>query len=167
MLSFIQIIAIIFSLFALSRVFLRAKDKKLSFFELLFWIGIWVSLIIVSTFPFLTSFFAKILGISRGTDLILYGSVGILFYLVFRLYIKLEETEREITKLVRENALEKNLHIGIWVPSSGEKQFSRKDVTFVFPSGNKTINMEVNGGSGMEDHNGIFREYEISLAIDL
>jgi len=107
MISIIQILALVFSLFALSRVILRAKDKKITSGELIFWLSIWITLIIVVILPSIISKLALILGISRGTDVIIYGSVGVLFYLIFRLYVKLEETEREITTLVRENALEK------------------------------------------------------------
>ena len=107
MVSVIQIMASIFSLFALSRVILRAKDKKITNNELIFWLGIWISFIVIVLFPDIMSYIAIKLGISRGTDVILYGSVGVLFYLIFRLYVKIEETEREITTLVREKALEK------------------------------------------------------------
>lgn len=107
MISVIQLIASVFSLFALSRVILRAKDKKITNAELVFWLGIWSTFIVVVLFPSITSSIAMFLGISRGTDVILYGSVGVLFYLIFRLYVKVEETEREITAIVRQKALEK------------------------------------------------------------
>ena len=101
----IQIIAIIFALFALSRVILRAKDKKLTTKEFIFWLFIWIALIIIAFFPEVSIFFADMFGLRRGMDLLIFASIGILFYLVFRLYIKLEEQEREITKVVREIAI--------------------------------------------------------------
>jgi small membrane protein len=103
--SVIQFLALLFSLFALSRVILRAKDKKITSGELVFWLGIWIILIVVIIFPEISSFFATFLGIGRGTDAILYASIGILFYIVFRLYVKLEETQKELTKIVRERAI--------------------------------------------------------------
>lgn len=61
--------------------------------------------------PGLTSYVARRLGIGRGTDVVLYLSIALLFYLIFRLSIALEEIRREITELVRKIALkdEKNL----------------------------------------------------------
>ncbi len=56
--------------------------------------------------PGLTSYMARRLGIGRGTDVVLYLSIALLFYLIFRLSISLEETRREITDLVRKIALE-------------------------------------------------------------
>lgn len=102
--NIIQILALIFSLFALSRAFLRTRDKKLSLGELLFWVIVWFMMLLVVFFPDTTTFVANIVGIGRGIDVIIYTSIAILFYMVFRLYVKIEEREQEITLLVREIA---------------------------------------------------------------
>jgi len=103
----IQIIAIIFSLFALSRVFLRYKDKKLTINQFVFWCIIWVGLITLTLFPNLTAPVSDILGFGRGLDLLVYLSVALLFYITFRMYVKVDEQEQRITKLVRELAKKK------------------------------------------------------------
>ena len=103
----IQIVIIIFALFALSRVFLRFKDNKLTRNEFIFWIVIWVAVIIVSIIPSITGVLSQKLGIGRGIDLLIYLSIIVLFYLMFRLYVKLESVEKEITALVRRVALDK------------------------------------------------------------
>ncbi|MEM3373704.1 MAG: DUF2304 family protein [Candidatus Woesearchaeota archaeon] len=105
--TIIQIIAILFFSFAASRAILRAKDKKITLLELFFWLGIWIGLIFVVFFPNILTKVASFIGIGRGVDVLVYSSIVILFYLLFRLYVKLEEVEMEITKLVRENALRK------------------------------------------------------------
>jgi small membrane protein len=105
MITLIQIMAVGFVTFAMSRAILRAKDKKISTIELFFWLAIWGGLIIVVFFPGITSVIADIVGIGRGIDVIVYTSIGLLFYLIFRLYVKLEEVEREITLVIRDNAL--------------------------------------------------------------
>jgi hypothetical protein len=107
MITPIQIIAFIFVTFAASRAVLRAKDKKITLIELFFWLGIWGGLIVVVFFPDLTSYVAELVGIGRGIDVIIYTSIGLLFYMIFRLYVKLEEKDREITQLVRELSLMK------------------------------------------------------------
>lgn len=101
----LQVIALIFSLFALSRVFLRFKEKKLSSFAFLFWNFIWMIGLVVIFFPEVSSKAAKMLGIGRGVDVILYSSIIALFYLIFRLYIKIEDTQRQITEIIRKIAL--------------------------------------------------------------
>ncbi len=107
MISLIQLFAFAFVTFAASRAVLRAKDKKITVFELFFWLCIWGGLIIVVFFPELTSYLADVVGIGRGIDVIIYTSIGLLFYMIFRLYVKFEENEREITQLVREIAIMK------------------------------------------------------------
>jgi len=107
MITIIQILAVVFVSFVGSRAILRAKDKKISIGELFFWLAIWSGLIFVVFFPNMVSYFARLLGIGRGVDIIVYMSISLLFYMLFRLYVKLEELEREITKLVREHALNK------------------------------------------------------------
>ncbi|MEM2138968.1 MAG: DUF2304 family protein [Candidatus Woesearchaeota archaeon] len=105
--TIIQILAVIFFSFAASRAILRAKDKKITIIELFFWLSIWFGLIFIVFFPDYLSKIANFLGIGRGTDVLVYSSIVILFYLLFRLYVKLDELESEITKLVREIALKK------------------------------------------------------------
>lgn len=105
--TIIQIAAILFSLFALSRVVLRARDKKLSLGEILFWIMVWLMLLLVVFFPGLTTTIAKLVGIGRGIDVVVYSSIGVLFYLIFRLYILIEELDQQLTIVVREIAFMK------------------------------------------------------------
>ncbi|MBU1975635.1 MAG: DUF2304 family protein [Nanoarchaeota archaeon] len=103
----IQIIALIFGLFALSRVFLRLKDGNLSRREFVFWTVIWVALLVFAFIPDITTSIAMKLGIERGMNLIASIGIILLFYLMFRLYIKVEGINQEITKIVRELAIEK------------------------------------------------------------
>mgnify|MGYP001203859899 CR=1 FL=1 len=102
----IQIIIVLFALFALSRAFLRFKDNKLTKIEFVFWGLVWVVAIVLSFIPGILGFFSKILGIGRGTDLLIYLSIILLFYLIFRLYVKMESIRKDITLLVRKFAIE-------------------------------------------------------------
>ncbi|MBN2368571.1 DUF2304 family protein [Candidatus Woesearchaeota archaeon] len=101
MITFMQLLALAFMSFVSSRAVLRAKDKKISIGELFFWLGVWSALIFVVFFPDFTTRMANLVGIGRGIDIIFYTSIAILFYMIFRLYVKLEDTERELTKVVR------------------------------------------------------------------
>ncbi len=101
----IQIIVIIFAVFAWSRAVLRFKDGKITLGELVLWSVIWTAVLVVAIIPGLTSSVAGLVGIKRGIDVAVYFSIIILFYLIFRLYVKAETQQHEITKLVRELAL--------------------------------------------------------------
>ena len=102
----IQIIIIIFATFAWSRVVLRYKDEKITVKELIVWSFVLAAAIFLVVWPQTSFVFAKLFGIARGADVIIYLSIPILFYLIFRLYIKIETIEQEITKIVREIAIE-------------------------------------------------------------
>ena len=105
--TIIQGFAIIFAVFALSRVILRFKERAVSFRELIFWSVLWLAMILIAFLPGISGFIANIFGIGRGVDVLVYVSIIVLFYVLFRLYVKLDSMEQEITKLVRIVSLEK------------------------------------------------------------
>jgi len=108
----IQILLIIFLLFAVSRVLLQVKSGNITAGSFIFWSGLFFIAIVGVLSPELTSRVARLLGIGRGADVIIYVSIVLLFYLVFRLSIVIEDLRHEITKLVREIALSKEKETG-------------------------------------------------------
>ncbi|MFH1376304.1 MAG: DUF2304 family protein [Candidatus Woesearchaeota archaeon] len=101
MIEAISIIIILFALFALSRAYLRFKERKISNWSFALWFIIWIAVITVVLIPETTSQISKFFGIERGVDLLVYASIIIIFYLIFRLYIKIDQTEQNLTKVVR------------------------------------------------------------------
>jgi hypothetical protein len=106
----ITIILGVFALFALSRVILRFKDGKLKLYELLFWIIIWGGALTVLLFPQLIVTVQLFFGITPNSGVLSLFGMVILFYLVFRLYVKLEQQNQAITKLVRESSISHAKH---------------------------------------------------------
>jgi small membrane protein len=102
---YVQVILGIFIIFALSRVILQVKSTKLTLTEFIFWASLFIFALVGVIDPGLTSYVANLMGIGRGVDIAIYISIIILFYLIFRLSIALEETRREISELVRKIAL--------------------------------------------------------------
>jgi hypothetical protein len=103
-----QIILIFFIFFAVSRAFLRFREGSLSFAAFLFWALLFTVSIIGILNPDLTNKTAKLLGIGRGADVVIYLSIVLLFYLIFRTNVLIENLHQEITKIVREIALKEN-----------------------------------------------------------
>ncbi|MBI4144478.1 DUF2304 family protein [Candidatus Woesearchaeota archaeon] len=101
MIKVVQIVAVLFALFAFSRAFLRWKDKEVSLGEFLFWSVTWIILILLSLFPEYTFLLSARIGIQRGVDIFVYGGITLLFYLVFRMYVRFEKMEQALTKVVR------------------------------------------------------------------
>jgi small membrane protein len=103
----LQIIITLFAIFAISRSYLRFKNNNESFWEFLLWVCIWISIVVVVLIPEITAFPAKIFGIERGIDAMIYLSIVFLFYSIYRVYSKIEKVEQDITKLTREITLNK------------------------------------------------------------
>lgn len=61
--------------------------------------------LIVVWYPDTASFIANIAGIGRGADLVVYLAIALLFILIFQLYVSHVRLERQLTKIVREEAL--------------------------------------------------------------
>lgn len=101
----IQALLIIFLLFALSRVVLRFQGRQIKATEFIFWAILFTTAIVVTAFPSETTKLANALGIGRGVDLVVYASIVTLFYLVFRIYVQLEDLRHEITEVIRKIAL--------------------------------------------------------------
>ncbi|AEG18297.1 DUF2304 domain-containing protein [Methanobacterium paludis] len=101
-----QVIGILLGIVALLLTILRFKDGKMSLGMFVGWILIWLIVIFVSIYPESTSFLAKSAGIGRGLDFVLILGILSCFYLIFKLYNKLETMEEEITDLVRKIAIQ-------------------------------------------------------------
>ncbi len=102
----VQIILLIFVLFAASRAILQFRGGSIRFGALSFWLMIWVFATIAIFYPEETTRIARILGIGRGVDVVVYSAIAVLFYLVFRLHVYLENIRSEISRLIREVSLQ-------------------------------------------------------------
>jgi hypothetical protein len=102
----IQILIIAFAVFALLRAFVKFRARELSISWFIFWLVFWVGLGIVVWLPQTTEIVAQWVGVGRGVDAAIYFSIVLLFYLVFRIFLKLQSIESNITKLTREEAIQ-------------------------------------------------------------
>lgn len=101
----IQILLVVFFLFALLKVIGRFKTGDLSFVSMAGWGLFWVLAIVVVLLPNSTAKLAEFVGIGRGADLVVYVSLAVIFFIIFKLMVKIESLNREITKLTRKISL--------------------------------------------------------------
>lgn len=107
MVDMLQVAATLFALFALSRVFLRVKDGEISRREGLFWGVIWVLVLVLVYAHRSLNILKSVIDTRRPVDVVIYLSIMLLSYLVFRIYVKLDHVEQEITAVVRQETLQK------------------------------------------------------------
>ncbi|MFA4830813.1 MAG: DUF2304 family protein [Patescibacteria group bacterium] len=108
MLIIFQILFSFFGLFAIISVFQKKKENKLGPKATIFWILFWLASIVIVLWPESASKIASYLGIGRGADMIIYISVAVIFYLLFKLNVKLDSLNRDVTKVIRNKALGQN-----------------------------------------------------------
>lgn len=104
-----QILVVFIASIAVLLVFDRYHRRKTSLQTFILWLILWVLLAIFTIIPDSSTFLANFFGIGRGLDLILvFGIIGA-YYLIFRLYLKIEKIDQDITELVRKIAIEKEI----------------------------------------------------------
>lgn len=91
---------------ALIATWRRARSGAISRAETVLWSTLWMGAAAVTLRPDLASRFAALIGVGRGVDAVLYAAVVGLFYLIFRIYLRIDKLERDITSLVRREALD-------------------------------------------------------------
>ena len=102
-----QLLVVVFSLFAIINVWSLKNKGSLGLKGASFWIFFWIGVSIFVMWPDGVQKAARAFGIGRGSDFILYISVVTLFYLVFKMHIKIEVINLDITKVVRMETIEK------------------------------------------------------------
>ncbi|MBU0708723.1 DUF2304 domain-containing protein [Patescibacteria group bacterium] len=105
----LKILISVFTVIVLSQVYSNFRQRKLNFFWFIFWCSVWISVEAVALYPKLTVSFAKLLNIEFGINAVVSFSVITLFYLVFYLYLKIEEQKRKMSEYIRKQAIRENI----------------------------------------------------------
>ena len=102
----IQIILIAVIAVIIIRLFSKLKGKEIDGRSFFAWLALWLAAAAIIIWPGLTVVAANYVGIGRGADLVIYGSLIFLFYALFKLLVRIEKLEKNLTKLVRQNAID-------------------------------------------------------------
>lgn len=101
-----QIIGLIIIAFFLARLFWQKQKKQIAPAEFMFWFVFWLLAAgAIICLKWIDRLVAGLGFTGSGIDVLIYIGVAVLFYLVFRVRLKLEKIERDITKIVREISL--------------------------------------------------------------
>ena len=103
-----QFLGFIIIFYFLFRLFWQKKKNEISRNEFIFWLFFWaISLLLILFIKKIDQLVANIGFTSSGINVLFYASVIIIFYLIFRLRLKIEKIERNLTKIIREITLNK------------------------------------------------------------
>ncbi|MBI4457344.1 DUF2304 family protein [Candidatus Uhrbacteria bacterium] len=101
----IQFFILAFVGFAVSRVVSRYREGKLQTAPMIGWAAFWLATGVVSLLPQVATVFARIVGVGRGVDAVMYVAILGLFYGLFRMFVRVEQLEHQLTLIVRAMAL--------------------------------------------------------------
>lgn len=101
-----QIIALFIIAFFLARIIWQKRKQQIAAGEFIFWFIFWILSAVAIIFLKWIDILVAGLGFSAaGIDVLLYVGFAFLFYFLFRVRLRQEKTERQITKIVRALAL--------------------------------------------------------------
>ena len=105
---FQQIIALIVIAFFLARLFWQKQKKQIGVNEFIFWLIFWLLAAgAIINLKWVDKLVAGLGFSGTGIDVLFYIAVVVLFYLIFKVRLRQERQEKEITKIVKEIALKK------------------------------------------------------------
>lgn len=103
---FQQILALVIIAFFLVRLFWQKQKKQIGANEFIFWLVFWsLVAILILSLKWIDKLVADLGFSGMGIEVLLYLGIAVLFYFIFRLRLKLEKIEKNITKIIREMAI--------------------------------------------------------------
>ncbi|MFA5124366.1 MAG: DUF2304 domain-containing protein [Patescibacteria group bacterium] len=101
----IQIILLIIIAVIVLRLAAKYRAKELPGKQFIGWLLLWFLAGLAVIWPQLTVDIANRVGVGRGSDLVVYLALVFLFYILSRLFWRIERLEKDLTKVVRAEAL--------------------------------------------------------------
>src|SRR5262245_53223274 len=101
----IKILAIVFALLALRRVILRYRTGGTMTLEFVVWLLLFSGIGVVVFIPRRTDQFAHWMGVSSGFNLLVFIAITGLLFSAYRLLMRVQAVERDLTRAVRAQAL--------------------------------------------------------------
>ncbi len=100
-----QIFSVLLALIVISKSYVdfRARIESLSMF--LFWVVTWALIVTVALFPSVVDFLLGFSGGRVGLGTFFGMAIVFLYFVVYRIYVKLERIEQNLTKAIQELAL--------------------------------------------------------------
>lgn len=101
-----QTIALIIIAFFIARLYWQKKKNHIGANEFLFWLIFWLAAaVLIISLKLIDKLVSELGFTGSGIEVLLYLSVAALFYFVFRLRLRFEKIEKDITKIAKHIAL--------------------------------------------------------------
>src|SRR3989338_11396583 len=100
-----QIVAPIVAIIALAYAWNLWYRQKKTLWEVALWTLFWASIALIAFYPDILTYLTAVTGIKDQVNAILVTCIGILFFMVFYVIMRLEEIDQRQVRLIREMAL--------------------------------------------------------------
>ncbi|MFA5917722.1 MAG: DUF2304 family protein [Candidatus Gracilibacteria bacterium] len=146
-----------------------AKKEKFNAVHFLVFLCVGIGLLTFSFFPGVLNYVGGIFGLQRGADLLVYGSIIFLLYFVLLLLKKVEDNRDDLTKFIREMAIQNSskekIHSEMLflVRVYNEEKVVKDTIDKIFDKGYEKI-LVVNDGS-TDNSIGILESYKDKIIL--
>ena len=105
-----KIFSLLLALIVLSKSYVDFRGRQESLSMFVFWAVTWILIVTVALFPSLVDLLLRLSGNERGVGLGTFFGMALVFlyFVVYRIYVKLERIEQNLTKAIQELALRDN-----------------------------------------------------------
>ena len=100
-----QLVFLIFISVSLYKVVIKIKNGQLGIKESFVWVFAWVLGAIIIFDPGISIKISNLFGIGRGVDLVIYSSIIFLYYISYKIYLKIDSLQKKIKELSTKIAL--------------------------------------------------------------
>jgi hypothetical protein len=100
-----QIIVPLLAIFAMVYAWSLVFRQKKTIWEALLWTFFWGMIGYIAIYPNTLSYLSAVTGIKSQENAVIVTSIGILFFMVFYMIVRLEELEQRQTQMIRNIAL--------------------------------------------------------------
>lgn len=100
-----QVAVPLFSLLMVLYAWNLVMRQKKTIWEGGLWTLFWAAIAYISLFPSSLQYLSSITGIKKNENAATITAIGVLFFIVFYIIIRLEEMEQRVTKVIRERSL--------------------------------------------------------------
>ncbi|MSR87249.1 DUF2304 domain-containing protein [Candidatus Peribacteria bacterium] len=100
-----QVVAPVISLTAVLYAWNLVFRQKKTVWEACFWTVFWCAISAIAIFPQFLTYLSTVTGIANRENAVIFTFLGVLFFMVFYMIIRIEELEQRHAKMVREMAL--------------------------------------------------------------
>lgn len=100
----LKIIILLIALLSASKAYKMFRNRSIGIFSVIFLVVFWVIITILVFNLDISNKIATLLGMGRGADSMFFISIVLIFILIFKLYLKIDKVDKDLSKLTSETS---------------------------------------------------------------